>query len=127
MRARAASHGTLELQPETPTTGKAATGTRQCYNRCPASCKRHNGKLQTWWVIMLVMATMPARGAATMWWRAAVTDVGGGNHAGGGQHRRGTVLQSTPRSYHGCNTEAREKAAMVNDLFVESDDGEHRR
>ncbi|KAM3214281.1 hypothetical protein ACQJBY_066635 [Aegilops geniculata] len=66
MRARAASRGTPELQPETPIAGKAATGTRQCYNRCPASCKRHNGKLQTWWVTMLVMATMPARGAATM-------------------------------------------------------------
>ncbi|XBJ17011.1 hypothetical protein VPH35_008515 [Triticum aestivum] len=51
---------------------------------------------------------------------------GGGDHAGGGQHRRGTVLQSTPWSYHGCNTEARQKAAMVNDLFVESGDGEHR-
>lgn len=38
----------------------------QCYNRCPASCKRHNGKLQTWWVTMPAMVTMPARGAATM-------------------------------------------------------------
>ena len=37
------------------------------------------------------------------------------------------MSRSAPRSYHGCNTEAREKAATVNGLFVASDGGEHRR
>ena len=40
------------------TTGDARRQ-RGC-NRHGPRCKRHNGKLQTWWI------TMPARGAASM-------------------------------------------------------------